>query len=1055
MKLMKKMKGIRLVAVLCVCAMLMTFAPVLAASKTFTDVDMNRWYGEYIQYVSDNGIMSGYSDGTNRFGVNDFLTRGQFATMIHRMAGTPEVQFSGKFTDVPAGKFYSNAVEWCAANGIITGYKNNATNQPTGVFGTGDFITRQDLAVILYRYEGDYLKNDVSGQASFDKFTDGAKVSTYANGAMKWCVSKGIISGKNGVELDPKGNATRAEVAAMVTRFMKTSSSDKPGPAPETLSFTSVGGACETIYATISGVSDGDVKAVSYSGAMSGSLNGDDLKYLVRDSKGGVRIDIPGLKAGNYTLEVTTNAASYKKEGIVVENYDRSGYAHYKYTDGVGAYNDDGTLKEKAIVLYVTEENKNDVTVTCGSTTVKGIGNILNTCGKSGSGKHNTNQDILQKLNEADIPLVVRIVGKVSNIVDITDPSSKQTIEGLTAYGSVDFGGNAKDNGSMARMSDGRNITIEGIGTDANIDGWGLHFIANLESEKYGKSFEVRNISFTNVPEDAVGMEGVQKDGKLTASVERCWIHNNRFSTAKFIKCADPEGDKKEGDGSLDFKRGQYLTVSYNYVEAAHKTHLVGASDDNIQYHLTYHHNIWYMCAARGPLTRQANVHMYNNAIIGQTDYMMQTRANAYIFSESNFFYACKSPQEVKSGGGPIKSYNDSLVSCINSMNATVVTDKTKPVTSNNKYSAFDTNPEISYIPSGNYELQEDLTELRKVLYAKTGTMKENPIKPSDVTMSMISMIPSDVTPVNVSSLPYTTLPGSKGKLSKKPFVFTVGGPVDVEVKYTSEAVTGTGVLVNEAGVKILQGSGTARNLPAGTYMIVPSNIQPGTQSPLKEWTYKECTLTTLKITSNDPSAHYHNYTSDITKPATCKEEGVKTYTCTEKTGECNKKTYTETIDKLTTHTYGEWVIDKEATETEAGSKHRVCTVCEKTETVAIPVGGGASTGGSAVHDFTESGLESSFYTISGNLSTSKGTVEYAGKTLTQCLKLESATNISFTAAKPGKLTLVFVTPGNIKIDGAKKTFDSNVFTIDLAAGEHKITKADTMNLFYMSFEEE
>lgn len=194
--------------------------PIIDISK-FIDVDSNKWYVEYIQYVADNGIMSGYSDGTNRFGVSDSLTRAQFATMIYRMAGEPEIEFKGQFTDVPAGKFYSNAVEWCAANGIITGYKDKVTNQPTGEFGTSAPITRQDIAVILYRYEGDYLKKDVNSQASFDKFIDGSSVSAYASSAMKWCVGRGIISGKNGVELDPKGKATRAEVAAMVTRFSK------------------------------------------------------------------------------------------------------------------------------------------------------------------------------------------------------------------------------------------------------------------------------------------------------------------------------------------------------------------------------------------------------------------------------------------------------------------------------------------------------------------------------------------------------------------------------------------------------------------------------------------------------------------------------------------------------------------------------------------------------------------------------------------------------------------------------------------------------------------
>lgn len=112
---------------------------------------------------------------------------------------------------------------------------------------------------------------------------------------------------------------------------------------------------------------------------------------------------------------------------------------------------------------------------------------------------------------------------------------------------------------------------------------------------------------------------------------------------------------------------------------------------------------------------------------------------------------------------------------------------------------------------------------------------------------------------------------------------------------------------------------------------------------------------------------------------------------------------------------------------------------------------------GGYVHNFTENGTESSYYTITGNLSTGKGTVEYDGKKLTQCLKLESATNITFKAANAGKITLVFAEPAaTIKIDGTKYTASGDgIITVDLAAGDHAVTKADTANLFYMVYAEQ
>ena len=119
--------------------------------------------------------------------------------------------------------------------------------------------------------------------------------------------------------------------------------------------------------------------------------------------------------------------------------------------------------------------------------------------------------------------------------------------------------------------------------------------------------------------------------------------------------------------------------------------------------------------------------------------------------------------------------------------------------------------------------------------------------------------------------------------------------------------------------------------------------------------------------------------------------------------------------------------------------------------------GGDASDGqtaGTQAHSFTESGKENTFFTINGNLSTSKGTVVYNGMTLSKCLKMESSTSISFTAEKAGTLTLVFnsANSSNIKVDGTKYTYTTDVFTIELEAGEHTITKADTANLFYMAY---
>ncbi len=510
----------------------------------------------------------------------------------------------------------------------------------------------------------------------------------------------------------------------------------------------SAGGWNEMLYLVVSGIAHSDVTGVSYSGASNGSFSDEDLKYLVRDTDNGLRVDIPGLKAGNYTVTLTTSKGEFTESGISVSAQDRSGYAHFNYTDGVGAYTDSGELKPDAKVIYVTDENKDTVSVTSkDGTTVSGIGNILNSAGQdtgdgtcpNGSTVTNTNSGIIKKLAEDGTPLVIRIVGNV------TAPY------GLTAYNTTDFGGLKGDNGFMARMRSGKDITIEGIGTDACINGWGIHFICEEAAPEFGKSFEVRNLAFRNVPEDAVGMEGVQVNGVVTASVERCWIHNNEFYVPNIEKPA--ESDKKQGDGACDFKRGQYFTNSYNYYEGYHKTNLVGANDSNLQYNISFHHNYWKDCAARGPMARQANIHIYNNIYEHQTDVGQDSRANSYFFSEYNLFENCDDCTVIKSGGA-IKSFNDAFVNCEHQTTGTVVESKTQAISNNNKFPDFDTNESLSYIPTGNYVLETDTSKLKANFEVDGGTMDENSTSPVIIDTDPVVTEPVVTDPVTTDTAP-------------------------------------------------------------------------------------------------------------------------------------------------------------------------------------------------------------------------------------------------------------------------------------------------------------
>ncbi len=867
-------------------------------------------------------IYNNYYDGNAKYGVgvtmgaSAFVENNYFRNckypMLISMQGT-DVESGGTFSGENGGiiKAYGNFIEGAKAmvsysdnNTDFDAYVVNDRNEtvPSSVTCKqgGTSYNNFDTASDMYSYTAD------SPEAAKDKIT--AQAGRVDGGDFKWTFDNSVDDESYAVNQGLKDKLVSYDdsIVAIGSGFKSGSSTTPEQTTPSQSTQTPpqstttppvvtniptpvvpsgdvkvvyAGGWNEMAYLVCSGLNDAAVTGVSYSGASTGALKGEDFEYLVRDVEEGVRVDLLGLKPGTYSITLDTTKGKVTQSGIVVGQQNRSGYAHFNYDKGVGAYTDGGELKANAKVIYVTDSNKNTVSVTSkDGTTVTGIGNILNSVGQDvGGGKTanggtaNSNAGIIKKLAEDGTPLVIRIVG------DVKAP------EGLTEYDSTGNGGSVGDNGFMARMKSGKDITIEGVGSDATINGWGFHFMAESAAPEFGKSFEVRNVAFRNVPEDCIGMEGIQTGSELTTPVERGWVHNCEFYVPKIANPA--ESDKAEGDGACDFKRGQYFTNSYCYYEGYHKTNLVGSSDSSLQYHLTYHHNYWKNCESRGPLARQADIHMYNNVYDGQTSYCQNPRANAFIFSEYNAFVnQCKDPCRVTSGG-VVKSFNDAYISIKKGSDtqATTVTDKSQKVDSANKYANFDTDASVSYVPSGNYSLKEATGE------------------------ALYTALSSD---------------------------FEVYG----------------GCMDNQ-------------------------KISSGNPGPSQT------------TTSNNPGP----------------------------------------------------------------SGSTTTTTTSSTKPVIPPVTGGY------VHDFTANGKTSDFYTITGNLSTSKGTVNYNGLTLTQCLKMESATNVTFNATSAGKITLVFAEPAaTVKIDGTKYTSSGDgTITVDLKAGSHTITKADAASLFYMVYSAE
>jgi hypothetical protein len=176
-------------------------------SEAFTDVDTSKWYHEYVDYALTNGIMEGNGDGT--FTPNKEVTRAQLAQILYNLAKKPAVTGKSTFTDVADGVWYTDAIVWAAQQGIVDGYED-------GTFHPNDYIKRQDLAVMLWRYAG----KPTATQTTLN-FTDADQVSGYAKAAVLWANEQGIMEGNGNSTLNPKGYATRAQAAKMFTVYLQ------------------------------------------------------------------------------------------------------------------------------------------------------------------------------------------------------------------------------------------------------------------------------------------------------------------------------------------------------------------------------------------------------------------------------------------------------------------------------------------------------------------------------------------------------------------------------------------------------------------------------------------------------------------------------------------------------------------------------------------------------------------------------------------------------------------------------------------------------------------
>ena len=405
--------------------------------------------------------------------------------------------------------------------------------------------------------------------------------------SVKFEGDKTIITPKSGAENDEYNASVQA------VRFAKKAdqgeSGDIDNPAG-VIQITEAKGWQESAY----------LKWAPFEGASSYNVYVDDKKIdaqLVRQYASYYRADVLGLKAGTYSVKVVpVNAEGTEIDGantasnLVVKSYNREGFAHFKY-DGVGAYNNDGTLKAGAKVLYITAKTAKTVSTTVNtgkSETITGLQSIIDAYSK---GKDKT-------------PIAFRIIGKVS-LSDLDHISS--SAEGLQVKGAT------------------MNMTFEGVGDDATVYGFGFLL-------REAVSVEFRNFAIMRCLDDAMSLD--TKNSNV-------WIHNMDLFYGKKGSAAD----QAKGDGTVDIKGdSKYVTVAYNRFWDNGKASMCGMKSETGENWITYHHNWFDHSDSRMARVRTMSVHMYNNYYQHNDVYGIGATKGSSVFMESNYFDGVKRP---------------------------------------------------------------------------------------------------------------------------------------------------------------------------------------------------------------------------------------------------------------------------------------------------------------------------------------------------------------------------------------------------------------------------
>jgi len=791
---------------------------------------------------------------------------------------------------------------------------------------------------------------------------------------------------------------------------------------------------------------------------------------LIRSYGSYFRADIPGLKAGTYTLKVKpvvngTEGTGATTGSLTVSAHDRNGFA-FESGRVPGGYKADGTPKDNAVILYITQNTKNTISMNitgASSNPCIGLQNILYAIKK---GKDTR-------------PFIIRLIG---NITDMT------VMEG---------GDVVIENANNASSY----VTLEGIGDDAVANGWGVRL-------KSASNIEVSNLGFMNCNSTAGDNVGMQQDN------DHVWVHNCDL----FYGNAGSDADQIKGDGALDNKTSTYITLSYNHFWDNGKASLLGLSEGTTAgLYITYHHNWFDHSDSRHPRVRYYSAHIYNNYYDGVSKYGAGSTLGSSLFVEGNYYRNSKHPMLTSlqgsdiwdetnqvnnagtmgtfsgEAGGSIKAFNNTFDASNGTNNMRFVAYNDPNPLHNISGKTSSTTDFDAYVATTRGEVVSSSVK------SKSGANTYNNFD-TDANLYVKNLVIDTPAAAKTKTTQYA------GRISGGDLKWTFNNATDdtssLVITALKTALTNyTGTLVS------VQGEG---NPPAGTQTLTLTSASNNNQTvvsgtaissivftwganatdatvtglPASGLTFvKNTTAKTITISGTPTATVSYSIATSGTSGSPAAGSGTVTVTTAgnqtlTSSGNSNQTVSSGTAIASIVYTWGGNATDAAVTGLPASGLSFVKNTTAKTITItgtptanvsySVATSGTAgtpvtasgtitvttgSTGGSENHNFTTSGKTSTFYAITGNMNSTPGSITYNGLTLTERLKIESSTSIAYSTSSASTLTLVFDASftGTIKVDNVSYTASAGIVTASIASGSHTITKGSVANLFYIS----